>query len=230
MLKNIKKSYCKFLVFTRELKFILFKKNNPKIFCVGFNKTGTTTIEATLKEFGYLMGNQKKGELLIKDYENKNFQVIFDFCESAEAFQDVPFSLPNMWHHLYNKFPNAKFILTIREEGDWLNSIIRFHSKLFSLDGAKPKIEDLKSANYRYPGYMYDYYANTFKIDDTKQIYGHEELLRVYNQHNSRIAEFFKERNNLLIIDITKNGSYHKLCEFLGVQPRRNTFPHMNKT
>jgi len=99
-----------------------------------------------------------------------------------------------MWLQLYNKFPNAKFILTLREEEEWLNSIVKFHTKLFSPDGDIPKIEDLKNANYRYRGYMFDYYSNTFKIDDSTNIYGRKELLRAYNQHNLRIADFFKER------------------------------------
>jgi len=67
MLKKIKKYYWQLLKTRKKMQYQLLRKNSPKIFCVGFNKTGTTTLEATLKEFGYFMGDQVKGELLIKD-------------------------------------------------------------------------------------------------------------------------------------------------------------------
>ncbi|WP_417890152.1 hypothetical protein [Xanthomarina gelatinilytica] len=44
---------------------ILIKSQKPKIFCIGHNKTGTTTIESVLKDFGYAMGNQVKGDIFL---------------------------------------------------------------------------------------------------------------------------------------------------------------------
>ena len=71
----------------------VFQKQKEKIFCIGFNKTGTTTLLHTLKELGYKMGNQARGELLFFDWYNRNFNPIVKYCKTADAFQDIPFSL-----------------------------------------------------------------------------------------------------------------------------------------
>ena len=75
-------------------------KNKPKIFCIGQNKTGTTTIESVLKSFNYKLGNQVQGELLLDTWYERDFKKIIKFCKTAEAFQDVPFSLPYTFQHL----------------------------------------------------------------------------------------------------------------------------------
>jgi hypothetical protein len=44
-----------------------------KVFCIGRNKTGTTTIEAVLHAFGYRLGVQRQGELLLEDWSRRDF-------------------------------------------------------------------------------------------------------------------------------------------------------------
>ena len=58
---------------------MLFKSNKPKVFCIGFNKTGTTTIKYTLEQYGYKIGNQAKGELLFFDWYKRDFNSIINF-------------------------------------------------------------------------------------------------------------------------------------------------------
>ena len=96
----------------------------PKIFCIGRNKTGTTSLKYVLKQHGYKVGNQRKSELLIDHYANRNFKRIAKFCEKATVYQDVPFSLPYLYIYLDNVFPNAKFILSVRNSPiEWYESV-----------------------------------------------------------------------------------------------------------
>ena len=67
-------------------------KNKTKFFCIGANKTGTTSLEKAFKELDFVIGNQRKAELLTPDYFEKNYQPLLDYCKTAEVFQDVPFS------------------------------------------------------------------------------------------------------------------------------------------
>jgi len=76
------------------MKPFFSNSNTSKIFCIGFNKTGTTTIESVLKSFGYKMGDQVKGERLLNSWLSRDFKPIVELCKTAEAFQDIPFSLP----------------------------------------------------------------------------------------------------------------------------------------
>ena len=91
-----------------------FYKRRPKVFCIGQNKTGTTSVEAVLKQLGYKMGNQAKAELLIHDWAKRDFKEIVKFCRSADAFQDIPFSNDFTYEILDYAFPDSKFILTVR--------------------------------------------------------------------------------------------------------------------
>ena len=71
----------------------MFKKNKPKIFCIGFNKTGTTTIARVLKDFNIKLGNQPEAEMLMPNWFDRDFKAIINYVKSATAFQDIPFSL-----------------------------------------------------------------------------------------------------------------------------------------
>lgn len=55
---------------------IVRNKNRPKIFCIGSGKTGTTSVEKALKDLGFKMGDQVKGELLVNDYISRDFKAI----------------------------------------------------------------------------------------------------------------------------------------------------------
>src|SRR5690606_39066036 len=129
----------------------IFKKSKAKIFCIGQNKTGTTSLQKFFEDHGYKVGDQPTAELLIDDYIARNWKPILKYCETAEVFQDIPFSNDYLYVLLDFYFPNAKFILSERDNADqWYNSITKFHTKLFGKNGNVPTKEDLQNGNYRY--------------------------------------------------------------------------------
>jgi hypothetical protein len=65
-----------------------------KVFCIGLSRTGTTSLEQALRDLGYRLGDQHQGELLLPQYAVRNFRPIVEFCLTADAFQDAPFSFP----------------------------------------------------------------------------------------------------------------------------------------
>jgi len=91
-----------------------FRGPRQKIFVIGNNKTGTTSIGAALEALGFSLGNQADAELLMEDWAKRDFQRIVDYCETADAFQDVPFSLEFTYQVLDYAFPDSRFILTVR--------------------------------------------------------------------------------------------------------------------
>ncbi len=104
----------------------MFFKKSPKIFCVGLNKTGTTSLEKALKDLGYRMGDQNKAHALLFDYEKRDFKSIINFCKTADAFQDAPFSYHFTYLFLEQYFPDSKFILSVRSNSEeWYNSILK---------------------------------------------------------------------------------------------------------
>lgn len=210
---------------------MFLSKNKLKIFCIGAGKTGTTSIEKALSDFGYNMGNQSEGELLLDDYIQRNFKAIINFCKTADAFQDAPFCFQHTYQALDQYYPKAKFVLTIRDSDTvWYQSLVRFHSKLFA-DGKRiPTWKDLKQAPYRYKGYTAEVRKNVFGIFEYEAPYHEEKLKKYYNTHNASVADYFKNKNNLLILNISEPEAYQKLCEFLNKKPLYDVFPWENKT
>ncbi|WP_179319480.1 sulfotransferase [Winogradskyella helgolandensis] len=208
-----------------------YLKSKPKIFCIGFNKTGTTTIEKVLKDFKIKLGNQEEAEMLITNWFNRDFKEIFNYVKSATAFQDIPFSLPYTFIALAQKFPNAKFILTIRDNDEqWYNSIVKFHSKLWSSDESAPKVNELKNANYRYKGLAYEYIKQVFNTPDD-DLYHKQTLIKTYNNHNNLVKDYFRAHpEKLIVINTSNKADYFRLCDFLKEKPLHDNFPWENKT
>ena len=144
----------------QQIKFILKKAGNlivrlrqkPKVFVIGANKTGTTSMNKFLHDLGYRMGPQRRFEMLRHQYYDGDWQEILKIIHNYEAFQDVPFSKStNLFIcELRRLYPTAKFILTTRDDAsEWYSSLIRFQRKLRY--GNKTEIEwcDVQKVRYR---------------------------------------------------------------------------------
>jgi len=214
------------------LKFLINRGESEKIFCIGLNKTGTTTLKKTMSDFGYKIGNQRKGELLIHAYASRNFKPIVKLARSAEFFQDAPFSFPHTFEILAYSFPNAKFILTVRDSPEqWYNSLTKFHGKRFGENGRiPPSADDLKNANYLGKGMPYKIHKILYDTPDGS-LYNQEYLLEYYNRHIINVKDFFRHNaHKLLTINVAVIEDYFRLCDFLGKEPIHNGFPWHNKT
>ena len=206
-------------------------RSDAKVFCIGLNKTGTTSLEAAFKSHGFRVGNQSAGEDLIGDWGERDFDRIIKLCYTADAFQDAPFSLPFTYQALDMHFPNAKFILTIRDDFEqWYDSITRFHSKNWA-DGVRmPTVEDLKKATYRYKGDAYVVNRLMFTSPESEP-YEKESLRRYYESHNHAVVEYFRHRSDrLLVINLAESSAYSEFCSFLKLDPIGSDFPWLNKT
>lgn len=206
-------------------------RKSPKVFCIGLNKTGTTSLEAALKNHGFRIGNQNAGEDLVVDWAQRDFDQIIKLCYTADAFQDAPFSFPFTYQALDMHFHNAKFILTIRDDFEqWYDSITRFHSKIWA-DGIRvPTVEDLKKAPYRYEGRAYEVNRLLFNSPENDP-YEIECFRRYYESHNNAVLEYFRHRpDRLLVINLSDSSAYQNFCSFLRLEPKGSDFPWLNKT
>lgn len=226
----------------RLLRFIPYKgirnsinafrcRNKTKYFCIGRNKTGTTSLEKAFKDLGFIVGKQREAELLSnKYYFNDNFDPIIKYCRTAQVFQDVPFSWPNTYKHLDKAYPGSKFILTVRDNPEqWYNSVTKFHAKLFGKDGNIPTAEDLKKAEYIKKGAVY----NVVKLYNTPDSdpYNKETFIAHYENYNNEVLDYFKNRpDDLLVINISKTDDYKKFVKFINVESPDTKFPWENKT
>jgi hypothetical protein len=229
--------------FTKSvLPRVLSNKNFNKIFCIGYNKTGTTTLGGILKLYGYKLPNQQEQEIRLSASTFKtNYTELKYFCSMYDAFQDMPFSQGLTYVVADALFPNSRFILTERPADAWFDSMCKFHKKKFKLDSLSELTEKdvLERFNYLYTGYSYDNkrrllssFESSQKRVNWEKLYDREWYTEMYQRRNEEIKRYFMNApEKLLTIDITNEKTTKKICEFLDVPGEFviNT-PHLNKT
>lgn len=207
------------------------KFEKEKVFCVGLNKTGTTSVEEVFVQFGFSLGNLRLGENLIEEWATGDFDPIIKLCHTADAFQDCPFSLPFTFVVLDRVFPNARFVLTVRDSAEqWWSSLTRFHSKMWADGERVPTREDLENADYIYKGRPWR--ANRLIYGTPEEFpYDKQVMLAHYERHNRNVMDYFRHRpEKLCVINVSKSEDYQRLCRFLGKEPVADDFPWLNKT
>lgn len=202
--------------------------NQRKTFCIGANKTGTTSVEHVFRNLGLTVGNQRQAEMLVFDWANRDYRRIIGYCKSAQAFQDVPFSLQGTFQVMDEAYPGSKFILTVRNNADeWYESLVRFHSKIVGR-GRIPTADDLRQFNYRYPGYMLDVLRLSYGAEESA-LYNRDVYIQYYEDHNNQVIEHFKARpDDLLVLNIGEPDAMERLIRFLGYPYTGQKMPHLN--
>ncbi|MBL57420.1 MAG: hypothetical protein CMP61_09540 [Flavobacteriales bacterium] len=208
-----------------------FLSKKEKIFCIGCNKTGTTSLAQAMNKMGFHVAPQARGERLLKNYINNDLDSIISFVRRHGVFfQDVPFSLPEVFKHIDKAFPESKFILTIRDSSDvWYNSISKFHSKLFG-GGNIPSKELLMNANYIYKGWIWDFMKVYGGLDHAP--YDEESLKNFYNKYNEDVLSYFRDKpDKLLVVNLKDSNAISRLADFIGVSDTGlEEMPWANKT
>jgi len=178
---------------------------NTKIFGVGLNKTGTTTLGQCGKILGLATTSYNK-KLLEDVVLRKDFSGIKDTVSQHDLFEDWPW--PLIYKELDEMFPNSKFVLTTRiTEEKWFKSL------------EKHALRTDPTNHCRKLAYGYSF-PHKHK----------EEPLEFYRNHNSNVRKYFSGReNDFLEICWEKGDDISKFCNFLGVDTPDMDTPHANK-
>ena len=192
--------------------------SRPKVFGVGFTKTGTSSLALALEQAGFRIHDPRAAAHFVKNWARRDFQPIIDFCETADAFEDVPFSLPFTYQALDFAYPGSKFILTTRTSADeWYESLTRFHTDLIG-KGRLPTALDLQTFPFLYEGYTWDVQSLVFGVEEHSP-YDVDRLKDCYNNHNRQVREYFNHQGDkLLVLNNAEASARDKLCEFLEIE------------
>ncbi len=182
-----------FKIWRENRKKATLSPNYNKIFCIGFNKTATTSVETAFSEMGFKVGSHKLAAMLTEEVCDGRYDRLINFCKTSDAFQDEPFSLPDIYKVLDKNFPNSKFILTIRDnEEQWYNSLCKFHTKLLSEDKTRlPNERELESWQYIYEGYLFMSHKKRFPC---KKLYDKNFYQAIYLKHIQDVKNYFSDR------------------------------------
>ncbi|WP_156907154.1 sulfotransferase [Thalassobaculum salexigens] len=221
---------------------VISNKSFNKVFCIGYNKTGTTTLEQVLRLYGYKLPDQQDQEVrLTRQVFSTDYTEFKEYCRNFDAFQDMPFSQGLTYVAADALFPNSKFILSERDPDAWFASMSNFHKKLFDMgEMSKVTEEDiLHKFTYLYPGYNHankKMLLSVFNGENREvlweKLYDKDYYVNMYQSRNAEIKRYFSEtEGKLLIIDVTKEQDTGKICDFLNIPPHMKVpMPHSNKT
>ena len=225
-----------------------YKKWN-KCFGIGFNKTGTSSLNAVMTEILGFLSNQTRIEInSTVQAISGNYLPLQKEISLVDFHQDLPASQGNTYVALDALFPNSKFILTVREAEEWFRSFIhQYRIPLLDLATDSIRIQQAhiyKGYSHRWIGHFMEDQINVLKksikahnlqsLDDYKKFEFTDEFkdscIQLYKLRNREIRKYFKERDDmLLILDITKEQTVENIRDFLGIPDIFNaSMPHLN--
>ncbi|MEM7682922.1 MAG: sulfotransferase family protein [Planctomycetota bacterium] len=187
--------------------------DKPMIFGVGVSRTGTTSLTVALEELGY------RAIHFPHCFDVVDGEVRFDwkwYLPTFDAFTDLP--VARYYRELDGMYPNARFILTVRDEEKWLGSVTKFFSQE-RYDEVKDKPEFAQGVRLR--GTFYG-----------SPVYERDRYLSAMRDHNQAVRAYFADRPDKLIeLDVTRPDAWRTLCGFLGkpVPNEDRPFPWANQ-
>lgn len=180
-----------------------------RVFCVGWEKTGTTSITAAMRRLGFFSWHSCPWVVGITHAASEipsDRPPDLSLVEAYDFLSDLPISM--LYRELDETYPGSLFILTTRPVDSWVKSAIMEINKGVEQAGMLPSI-----VRFAY---------GTADID--------EPILRQrYIQHQNEVLDYFADRPDLLVIDLTEADPWQGLCAFLGLPVPDIPFPWLNK-
>ena len=147
--------------FTKRIGLAFRKpRYNSKVFCIGYNKTGTTTIGKSLELLGYR--NTSFNQNIFEAYKNNEIEKVLQYTAKFDSADDLPWLSEKMIPLLDKTFPHSKFIYLERDEESWKKSLKKWRKKVF---GDEPDLELQFAAFKAHEKFVKDYFTNREGID-----------------------------------------------------------------
>jgi hypothetical protein len=178
-----------------------------KVFGIGLSRTATKGLSVALNSVGIkTIHYDKSGTstlLLAGIYKLP----ILEEYDALTDVQPVPF-----FRQLDEEYPNSRFILTVREIDAWLESTKK-HFR--GVDREDRTIRDIKYS---------EAHALRAAVFGTLG-WDRDVFRRRYYEHQAAVMEYFKDRDNLLVLDICDGDAWEELCPFLEIPIPKHRFP-----
>lgn len=183
-----------------------------RVFGIGMHKTATTSLNRALKRLGLDSAHWENAHWAKAIWEEVRAHGRSRTLERHYALSDLP--IPLLFRELDRAYPGSKFILTVRDEAEWVESV-RTH---------------WSSKN----PFRAQWDTDPFTHVVHRELYGRVKFDEVvmrerYRRHNAEVLEYFRDRpGDLLVMDMSRGAGWYQLCGFLrkpipdGPYPRAN--------
>ena len=185
-----------------------------KVFGIGLNHTGSSSLSTALCCIGIdALYCPIYDDLLMELKEDRPEFSVLDYCDGIAGI-----IVSSYFRELDTKYPGSKFILTIRDEQQWIASVLKSR-----------RSKKLEQVLFGHECNMQNVIWDVL----SERIYGSKEpdsgtLLDTFRYHNDSVQQFFKNRpDDLLVVNLTRGDGWDEICSFLGVEVPPLVFPHV---
>ncbi len=181
------------------------RPDRPRVFGIGLNKTGTTSLHAALSILGResLHWGGPAVRRLVEASIATGDPLLSRLDPNIDAFSDIR-ALSLNFDLLDEQYPGSRFVLTVRPVDDWIESRRRHVESNIRLRAAG------------------EYHGDFVSVDEAAW---RDE----WNQHVRRVREHFAGRDNFLEIDLNESPGWGPICRLLGVAEPAESFPWINR-
>ncbi len=174
-----------------------------KVFGIGLNKTGTTTLGVCLKTLGYK--HSPYAGRFVAAAQSRELDELLAYAEAWDSFEDWPW--PLLYRELDERFPGSRFVLTTRND-----AVTWFRSLCGHAERTGPTPERRLIYGHEMPQ-------------------GHRvEHLKLYEEHVLAVRAWFQGRPEALLEVCWERGAgWPELCRFLGAEQPGEPFPHAHQ-
>jgi hypothetical protein len=181
------------------------RADRPRIFGIGLNKTGTSSLDQALRILGFqsLHDGGPEVHAAVMRAVDAEIPLLAHLDPRYDAFSDIGV-LSRRFRMLDAQYPGSHFVLTVRPLDVWIDSRRRHVERNLA-----------RKAEGTYTG--------TFLVVDEPKWTAEWDL------HMQRVHKYFATRANFIEVDLTKNPEWGPLCRFLGVAEPQTPFPWANR-
>jgi hypothetical protein len=179
--------------------------SRAKVFAIGLNKTGTSSLHSALELLGYRSlhwGGLQTHESVLRALDDR--KPMLEYLDpEPDAISDV-IAVTYYFYLADLQYPGSKFILTLRDMDEWLDSRRRHVERN----------QQMKAAG-EYDGAFLTVDPDTWAIE--------------YRRHEAVVRTYFAGRPADLLGFRPADGEWEPLCSFLGQPVPDVSFPWENR-
>ena len=183
-----------------------------KVFGIGLMNTGTQSLTEALNILGIKTVHYPRDMETFKCLLRGTLEL--PILKEFDGITDTP--VVPFYKQFDRIYPNSKFILTVRDLETWLE---RTKRHMGGFEHGKPSLEGYQSSIFHWG-----------RIAVYGTVCWNREIFRTtYTDHLNICEEYFKGRDDLLIMDICGGDGWEVLCPFLDKEIPDVPFPHIGK-
>ena len=208
----------------------------PKIFCISFQRTGTTSVGRFFEDHGYTVGtwhvtasNEWALHWFKGDYERIFSSPDFQRCQ---VFEDAPWGGTEFYKVLFHRFPDARFVHLVRPADKWFNSMVSHsqgrtlgnthrHSCIYDRKDEFHSLGDLSGA---YTSEL----DNLLPLTEAHRAH----YVAIYKGANREVRLFFDRfgKDRLFRGELTQDDLWQRMGAFFNIPVKSSYSVHVNES